>query len=112
MNDPPEIGAREQTCVGDSAPAKGWFDGFVFTSKIGQVGGICTHFPGFTGRCPAHWATHLQWSGWQELHLRSLGPKSSALATTLHPEVKWKRVSELHRRAMAYETKQSLALPA
>jgi hypothetical protein len=27
--------------------------------RIGQVGRNCTDFPGFTGRCPANWATHL-----------------------------------------------------
>ena len=36
----------------------GRFDCFIF-GRIGQVGRNCTDFPGFTGRCPANWATHL-----------------------------------------------------
>ena len=37
----------------------GRFDYFIF-GRIGQVGRNCTDFPGFTGRCPANWATHLK----------------------------------------------------
>lgn len=45
----------------------------------GQVAGICTRFSGFTGRCPAHWATHLiKWSERRDSHSRDLGPRPSA----------------------------------
>ena len=36
----------------DFPSTEGWFDYFTSTSN-GQVGGIRTRFPGFTGRCSA-----------------------------------------------------------
>ena len=76
---------RTHTCI--PPLNKRPLDGLSYPAKNGQMGGTCTRFPGFTGRCSADGATHLRkWSGWQDFHLRSLGPKPSALKTTLHPE--------------------------
>ena len=36
------------------------------------------------------------WSAWQELHLRSPGPKPGALATTLHADRNWRIRRDLH----------------
>ena len=61
----------------------------------------------------SNWATHLNnWSERQELHLRSLGPKPSALAATLRSEKMGAGAGVAPTGTLAYETKWNLVLPA
>lgn len=79
--------------------------GQVSSATSGQVGGSCTRFPGFTGRCSADRATHLKKkrSKRRELHTRELGPKPSAWLLGYAPK-KWEQDPESHRKEPAYET--------
>ena len=59
-----KYGARDRTRTGLLPLDRGLPRLLRLHERSGQVDGICTHFPGFTGRCPADWATHLiNWSG-------------------------------------------------
>jgi hypothetical protein len=79
LDDPPENNGATDGCCPRYLLLDRQATLLVCPRSHGQVAGICTRFSGFTGRCPAHWATHLiKWSERRDSHSRDLGPKPSA----------------------------------
>ena len=79
LDDPPEKNGATDGCCPRYLLLDRQATLLVCPRSHGQVAGICTRFSGFTGRCPAHWATHLiKWSERRDSHSRDLGPKPSA----------------------------------
>ncbi len=77
------------------------------------MGGTCTHFPGFTGRCPADWATHLKNGRSGVIRTRVVSIPSRVPELLGYAPKNWMRVSESHRRASwLMRPDGDLALPA